>query len=180
MHLKIIIKYAINLLVMLIIKLRFGKRVLFTGLGSPSLLWCLEVDSGGFVRLGERFVARRGAKIRVREGGYLTLGDDVFLNDGAIVTVRHSVTIGSRVMLGPYACVFDHDHDYSKPTPWKSFSSKPIIIGKGSWLGAGSMVLKGTKVGCNSIIGANSVVNHSFPDNSLIVGVPGKVIRKLK
>lgn len=50
-------------------------------------------------------------------------------------------------------------------------------IGRGSLVGIGAIVLDGVRVGAGCIIGAGSVVTKDVPDRSLIVGVPGKVIR---
>lgn len=54
-------------------------------------------------------------------------------------------------------------------------------VGDGSLIGIGSVVLNGAQIGRNSIVGANSLVteNKSFPDSSLIMGSPAKVVREL-
>ena len=54
-------------------------------------------------------------------------------------------------------------------------------IGDGSLIGIQAVVLNGAKIGRNCIVGAGSVVTEGkeFPDNSLIVGSPAKVVRTL-
>lgn len=52
-------------------------------------------------------------------------------------------------------------------------------IGQGSLIGIGAIVLDGVHVGAGSIVGAGAVVTKSVPERSLVVGVPGKVIRTL-
>ncbi|MCU0567957.1 MAG: gamma carbonic anhydrase family protein [Oculatellaceae cyanobacterium Prado106] len=52
-------------------------------------------------------------------------------------------------------------------------------IGRGSLVGIGAIVLDGVKVGAGSIIGAGAVVTKDVPERSLVVGIPGKVVRQL-
>ena len=53
-------------------------------------------------------------------------------------------------------------------------------IGNNVMFGTGCKVLGHIKVGSNVVIGANAVVTHDIPDNSVVVGIPAKVIRKTK
>lgn len=54
----------------------------------------------------------------------------------------------------------------------------PPILGDNVYIGAGSCLLGKIKVGNNVKIGANSVVLHDIPDNSVVVGIPARVINK--
>jgi serine acetyltransferase len=53
-----------------------------------------------------------------------------------------------------------------------------IEIGPNCWLGADVTILKGVKVGYGSIIGAATVVNRDIPPLSIVVGSPGRVIKR--
>lgn len=52
-------------------------------------------------------------------------------------------------------------------------------IGRGSLVGIGAIVLDGVKVGAGCIVGAGSVVTKDVPERSLVIGVPGKVLRQI-
>jgi len=53
-----------------------------------------------------------------------------------------------------------------------------IEIGKNCWIGAKVTILDGAKIGNGCIIAAGSVItNKEFPDNSVIAGIPGKIIK---
>ena len=54
-------------------------------------------------------------------------------------------------------------------------------IGDGSLIGIGSVILNGAKIGKNCIIGAKALIteNKEIPDNSLVIGSPGKVVREV-
>ena len=54
-----------------------------------------------------------------------------------------------------------------------------VIIGEGTWVGAGTTVIQGIHIGKNCFIGAGTVVLKDIPDNSLCYGNPAKVIRDL-
>jgi len=56
-------------------------------------------------------------------------------------------------------------------------SSGKVVIGDNCFIGMNSIILKGTKIGNNCIVGAGSVLTgKEYPDNSVIVGNPAKVI----
>jgi acetyltransferase-like isoleucine patch superfamily enzyme len=55
---------------------------------------------------------------------------------------------------------------------------KMVIIGDGSWIGAGSVILPGSEIGKHVAIGANSVVNSVIPDYSVAVGTPARVVKR--
>ena len=57
--------------------------------------------------------------------------------------------------------------------------ARPIIIGNGCWLGGGVIVLPGVTIGDGCVIGGGSVVTKDIPPNSLAVGNPCRVIRKI-
>ena len=57
--------------------------------------------------------------------------------------------------------------------------SKPIKIGKNCFIGCNAIILKGTELGDGCVVGAGAVVSGKFEAGSVIVGNPGRVIRKL-
>ena len=55
-----------------------------------------------------------------------------------------------------------------------------LTIGDNVFIGAGSIIVKPITIGSNVIIAAGSVVTKDIPDNSMVAGVPAKIIRKLE
>lgn len=76
--------------------------------------------------------------------------------------------------------------DPGKPTvleEWVTVGHRAVIhsahIERGCMIGIGAIVLDGVRVGAGSIIGAGAVVTKDVPSRSLVLGVPGKVVRSL-
>jgi acetyltransferase-like isoleucine patch superfamily enzyme len=123
-----------------------------------------------------------GVKLNIGFKGILRIGDFVYINSYTIIDCQNSITIGSRVQIGPHCYIgdFDHgvhvnvqhpfDHRYPKDLA-------PVVIEDNVWLGAGSIVLKGVTIGKNSVIAAGSVVNRDIPPNCVAGGVPAKKLR---
>ena len=55
---------------------------------------------------------------------------------------------------------------------------EPITIGKNSFIGKRATILPGTTIGPNFIIGAGSVVKGNIPDDSIVIGNPGEIVKK--
>lgn len=94
---------------------------------------------------------------------------------GKAFKINHGVgtVIGARCKLGDNCTIHQNctigDRNGGRPT-----------IGNNVMIYAGSMVLGDISIGSNSIIGANSVITQSFPENSVLVGTPAKIIKKYK
>ncbi len=95
------------------------------------------------------------------------IGKDSKFAYGGIGCVVHSRTIiGQRVIIGQNTTIGRSLDPDDFPT-----------IGDDVYISAGARIIGKIHVGSNVIIGANAVVNKNVPDNSIVVGVPAKVIR---
>jgi acetyltransferase-like isoleucine patch superfamily enzyme len=118
----------------------------------------------------------------------LIIGHDVSMNNNVHIGVIREVVIGNNCLFGSNILITDHSHGDTynfKPTQsvykiLELHSSGPVRIGSNVWLGDNVSILDNTCIGDNSIVGANSVVKGNFPANSIIAGVPGKVIRTIE
>ena len=57
--------------------------------------------------------------------------------------------------------------------------AKPIRIGSGVWIGGGVIILPGVTIGDGCVVGAGAIVTQDIPADSLAVGNPARIIRKL-
>lgn len=120
-------------------------------------------------------------RIDIFAKGTLSLSDNIQLNDHVHIACADKISIGKNVLMASRIYISDHDHDlYSginNPQEWP-LKTAPVKIGDNCWIGQGVCILKGVSIGNGSVVGANAVVTKSFPDNSVIVGVPARNIMK--
>lgn len=111
----------------------------------------------------------------------LIIGDNVNIEQYCHIGCINKVIIEDGVLIASRVYISDHFHgdtSYTELRPAKrNLTSKgPVIIKKNVWIGEGAVIMPGVTIGENSIIGANAVVTKSFPNNSIIAGVPAKLI----
>jgi len=58
-------------------------------------------------------------------------------------------------------------------------ASNKVIIEKNVWIGASATILPGVTIGENSIVAAGAVVHKDIPPNTLVAGVPAKIIKSI-
>lgn len=99
----------------------------------------------------------------------IIIGDNVMLASNVqLYTATHPVELAERYVRNPETGQLD-----------RQTYALPIQIGNGCWLGGGVIVLPGVTIGDGTVIGAGSVVTKDIPADSLAVGNPCRVIRKI-
>jgi len=129
----------------------------------------VEVDSS--FNLFAPFYTDFGRNIRVGKG--------VFINHDCEFMDRGGITIGDGALIGPKVNLITINHP-EDPEQRHSTWSAPITIGKNVWICVATTILPGVTIGDNSIVAAHAVVSRSVPPNSLVAGVPAKVIRPIR
>ncbi len=92
------------------------------------------------------------------------------------------IEIGNDVIMGSYISFHSENHNFSDKTRLireQGVTSKGIKIGNNVWVGAKVTFLDGCIVGNNSVVAAGAVVNGIYPDNSIIGGIPAKVLKSI-
>lgn len=111
----------------------------------------------------------------------VSIGDRCLIGRGSGIVGHLSIRIGDDVWTGHHVYITDQNHGYedvTRPISAQSQPERPVTVGDGSWIGAGSMILPGASIGRHVTIGANSVVTGAIPDWSVAVGAPARVIRR--
>lgn len=109
---------------------------------------------------------------------YSTIDSGTVVMQGSIINA--GTRIGKHCIVNT-ASIIEHDcmvDDFVHVSPNATLCGG-VQIGEGTHIGAGAIVIPNVKIGKWCIIGAGTVVTESVPDYSLVVGVPGKVIRNL-
>ncbi|RLE94048.1 MAG: gamma carbonic anhydrase family protein [Thermoprotei archaeon] len=118
----------------------------------------------GDVVVGDKTIVLFNAVIR-GDLNKIIIGEKCSIQDNVVIhaTLEHETAIGNEVAI-THGCVLEG-----------------CEIGDRTLLGMGAVILDGAKIGKNCIIGAGAVVlnNTVIPDNSIAVGVPAKVVKKV-
>ena len=103
----------------------------------------------------------------------------------------HKITIGNNVLIAPNVQIYTATHPVELNERLEPVEKQngieyirhtyalPVTIEDGCWIGGGVIILPGVTIGRGSVIGAGSVVTKSVPSNSLAIGNPCRVIRKI-
>ena len=83
------------------------------------------------------------------------------------------------MQIGPRVNLVTENHPID-PAKRKYLELKPIVIKRNAWIGAGATILPGVTVGENSIVAGGAVVNKNVLDNTIVGGVPAKVLRTIR
>lgn len=112
----------------------------------------------------------------------LFIGENTGLS-GCTICCVSSISIGSNCNFGANSKIYDTDFHYIDPkkrlaqkSPLES-PSIPVVIENNVWMGTNSVVLKGVTLAENTVVGIGAIVTKSFSKNSILGGVPAKVIK---
>jgi acetyltransferase-like isoleucine patch superfamily enzyme len=115
-------------------------------------------------------------------GEHIKIGNDVGMGEFAYIGGGGGTIIGNNTIIGQYFSMHPENHNFSDNKILirnQGVSRKGIVLGSNCWIGSKVTILDGVEVGDNCIIAAGSVVTKSYPNNSLIGGVPAKLLKCL-
>lgn len=126
------------------------------------------------------FYCEYGVNINVGEGCFvnyncvfldispITLGNQVWLGANVTIATPNHPLIASERIVQKYP---DGEHDLEY--------SAPVVIKDNVWVCSGAIICGGVTIGENSVIAAGAVVTKDVPANSVVMGVPAKVVRQI-
>lgn len=106
-------------------------------------------------------------------------GSRVYFNVNCVVLDVAKVTIGSNVLFGPGVQIYTATHPLDIKTRKIRALARPVTIGSDCWIGGGAIICPGVNIGNGAVIGAGAVVTRDVPENSLALGNPARVVKKL-
>src|SRR6478609_3876194 len=110
----------------------------------------------------------------------LTIGDGTLVTGGLHVDLGAPVRIGNMVRIGHDVSLLTINHAVG-PSYLRAGTSffAEIVIEDGAWLASRCTVLPGVTIGAGAIVAAGSVVTRNVPPQTLVAGVPARVVREL-
>lgn len=116
-------------------------------------------------------------------GKGLKMGHNSAVGDFTHFGAPGGIEIGDDVIMGSYVSFHSENHNFSDTTKLireQGVSSVGIKIGNNVWVGAKVTFLDGCVVGNHSVVAAGAVVKGTFPDHSVIGGVPAKILKHIQ
>ena len=111
-------------------------------------------------------------------GKNIRIGKNVFLNTGCSFQDRGGITIGDGALIGMNVTIATLNHGLPLETRSTTYPS-PVVIGENVWIGSNATILPGVTIGDNSVVAAGAVVTKDVPENTVVVGVPAKAVKKI-
>lgn len=143
-----------------------------------------------YIDFGENLTTGRYCRIEVNgihSDKRIVFGKNVNIGDNVSIRCVDKIRIGNNVLMGSRVLIIDNSHGtydgdiqdtpMTEPNSRKLVSS-PVNIEDNVWIGEGAVIQRGITLGQGSIVGANSVVTKNVPPNTIVGGVPAKIIKK--
>lgn len=132
------------------------------------------------VEVGEGTYIFEFTTILCTNRGKVIIGKNCTLHDFCYIDCTNLIKIGNNCRIAAGCKFVDFNKKYWKKGLIRNNGNEKgkVIIGNNCWFGFNCSVLPGTELGDGCVVGAGSVVNKKFPDNSVIAGVPAKIIKK--
>lgn len=158
------------------------------------MLWNGISRKRGTIRIAQRYMLCKslsidiGDNVSIHDNVYffnienMKFGNNVSIHPMCYFQASGGIEIGNDVSIAHGVTLMTQNHSYedrSIPIKDQPIISKPIIIEDNVWIGAKATVLYGRRVGKNSVIAAGAVVTKDVPPNTVVAGVPARVIKEL-
>lgn len=134
-------------------------------------LW--KIHLGG---LGEKTLIYPMVVIHFSEA--VKIGSNVSIGEFVHMWGKGGIEIGDYTIIGAHSSITSQTHDTRAYIYGKTHIMKSVKIGSRVWIGSGAIILPGVRVGDGAIIGAGSVVVHDVAPDTIVTGVPAKLLRR--
>lgn len=138
-------------------------------------------------RLVAPHLKRCGADLQLAPGATIPWGKGITCGDNVYIGLwtyigGGEITLEDNVMIGPHCSLSAGDHLFDPEAEdfRTGHERAPIVIGRGTWMAAGSVVTAGVRVGKCNLIAAGAVVTKDTPDYAVMAGVPARQIASVR
>lgn len=117
----------------------------------------------------------------------IKIGDNCKIGEYCHITSCNNIIIGDGLLTGRFVTITDNAHgglneqeSVVPPYERRLQSKGEVILGRNVWIGDKVTILPNVHIGNNVIIAANAVVSSDVPDNSVVAGIPARIVRKME
>lgn len=164
------------------LKTQLFYRIFFNKLDSNSIIKnpmiLVNVDK---ISIGKNVFIRDFARLEVINSGSLIIEDGVTFEQRCHVTAANTMIVGKNTLISFDVSIQDTDHEYEDlnlPVAQQPLKVSKTYIGENCFIGSGAKIQAGTILGKHCIVGTNAVVRGTFPDYSVIVGIPARIVKR--
>lgn len=111
-------------------------------------------------------------------GRNIRIGKNVFINSGCCFQDQGGIELGDGCLIGHQVVIATLNHDLD-PRKRGGMVPAPVRLGKNVWVGAHATILAGVTIGDNAVVAAGAVVTGDVPPDTVVGGVPARVIKKI-
>jgi acetyltransferase-like isoleucine patch superfamily enzyme len=112
--------------------------------------------------------------IQVDKNAYISMGDYARIGSGVWMRAGLQILIEKHVLIAPGVKIFDH-HMHPVSERYAGYS-RPVKLGRNTWIGLDSLILPGVEIGNHSIVGGGSVVTRNVSPKTVVAGNPALMI----
>jgi len=141
----------------------------------------VRVHNEGTIAIADRVRFRSEAamtELVTWKDGTIEIGEGTTINYGTSISAASTIKIGRNCLVGTYVNIMDCDFHNARDHSW-NMDAQPVVIEDDVWLGNRCMIMKGVTVGQGSVVAACSLVTKNVPPNTMVVGVPARVVQHL-
>lgn len=114
----------------------------------------------------------------INYGKHTRIGKNVFINFDCVFLDLGGITIEDNVLIAPKVSLLSEGHPVA-PNERQALIPGRIQIKKNAWIGAGATILPGVTIGENAVVAAGAVVSKNVPANTIVGGIPAKIIKSI-
>jgi acetyltransferase-like isoleucine patch superfamily enzyme len=153
---------------------KLGRNCVLRRVSIPRNPWDIEIGDNTYIDDFTVLLTTGSPDGRPR----IKIGSKCGFNRFSVIDASESIEIHDYVRVGPNCYITDHDHGTAldQPVTMQPLISKPVVIKRDVWIGAGVIILKGVTIGDGAIIAAGAVVTKDVPAREIHGGIPARII----
>lgn len=116
--------------------------------------------------------------VRIEGPEHVIIEDDVSIAAFVHIWGQGGVRIGKGAMIASHVAITTLTHDPDHAEMRNTLIKQPITIGSNVWIGSHAVIFPGVSIGKNAVIAAGAIVREDVPADSVVGGMPARILRR--